>query len=133
MTTKAFSFPRVVEICAAVLVAAAMVSMQVFIGGTRPAFSLPIYALLGLAGLLAIFSLRRAKPLPGRLCLWSAAFFFGYLLVRAWFSPVSYLARSDVFPVLGGLVVYLSFALAFTSATWRMAIEWPGTAGRERR
>ncbi|MBA3544376.1 MAG: O-antigen ligase family protein, partial [Chthoniobacterales bacterium] len=122
MSTKAFSLSRMVEIGAAILVTAAMVGMQVFIGGTRPAFSLPIYALLGLAGLLAVFSLRRAKPSPGRLCLWSAAVFFGYLLVRAWFSPVSYLARSDAFPVLGWLVVYLAVALVFTSATWRMAI-----------
>lgn len=111
-----------IEVCAAFLVAAAMAGMQVFIGGTRLAFSLPIYGMLGLAGVLAVFSLRRAKPSPGRICLWSSAIFFGYVLVRGGFSPVTYLARADVFPVLGGLVVYLAVALIFTSAPWRMAI-----------
>ncbi len=66
-----------IEVCAAFLVAPAMAGMQVFIGGTRLAFSLPIYAMLGLAGVLAVFSLRRAKPSPGRICLWSSAIYFG--------------------------------------------------------
>ena len=57
------------------LSSAAMAAMQVFIGGTRLAFSLPIYALLGLGGLLAIFSLRQVKPSPDRICLWSSALF----------------------------------------------------------
>ena len=107
---------------AAVLVTVAMVGMQVFIGGTRLAFSLPLYALLGLGGLFCAFSLRRAKPSAGRICLWSSALFFGYVLVRAWFSPVPYLARADIFSVLGGLVIYLAVALIFTSARWRMGI-----------
>ena len=99
-----------------------MIGMQVFIGGTRMVFSLPFYALLGLGGLLAVFSLRKANSSPGRVCLWSSALFFGYVLVRAWFSPVSYLARADIFSVLGGLVVYLAVALIFTSARWRIAL-----------
>jgi len=107
---------------AALLVTAAMAGMQVFIGGTRLAFSLPIYALLGLGGLLAVFSLCRTKPSVGRICLWSSMLFFGYILVRAWFSPVPYLARSDIFSVLGGLVIYLAVAMVFTSTRWRMAI-----------
>ena len=113
---------RAGELLTAFLVTAAMAGMQVFIGGTRLAFSLPTYALLGLGGLLAIFSWRRAKPSPGRICLWSSALFFGYILVRAWFSPVPYLARVDIFSVLGGLVVYLAVALIITSARWRMAM-----------
>ncbi len=71
--------------------------------------------------MLAFFSLARTRPGPARLCLWSGAIFFGYVLVRAWFSPVPYLARIDLFSVLGGLVVYLAVALVFTSASWRMA------------
>ena len=50
------SMTRAGELVAATLMIAAMVAMQVFIGGTRLAFSLPIYALLGLAGLVAFFS-----------------------------------------------------------------------------
>ena len=113
---------RAGEVSAALLVTVAMAGMQVFIGGTRLAFGLPIYALLGLGGLLAVFAWRTAKSSPARICLWSAALFFGYVLVRAWFSPVSYLARVDMFSVLGGLVVYLAVAFVFTSARWRMAI-----------
>ena len=107
---------------AAFLIAVALAAMQVFIGGTRAVFSLPIYGLLGVAGLFTVFSLRRGRPKPDRICLWSAALFFGYVLVRAWFSPVPYLARADIFSVLGGLVVYLAVAFIITVAPWRMAI-----------
>jgi O-antigen ligase len=113
---------RASEILAAVLVAVALAGIEVLIGGTRLVFSLPIYALLGLAGLLAVFSLRGLKPAPGWICLWASALFFGYILVRAWFSPVPYLARTDIFSVLGGLVIYLAVAFIFTSAPWRMTI-----------
>lgn len=113
---------RTSEILAAVIVALALAGIQVLIGGTRLAYSLPIYAALGAAGLLAVFSLRRLKPAPERLCLWAAAIFFAYILARAWFSPVPYLARTDIFSVLAGLIVYLSVAFIFTSAPWRMAM-----------
>ncbi len=63
-----------------------------------------------------------SKPSPDRICLWSSALFFGYVLVRAWFSPVPYLARVDIFSILGGLVVYLIVALILTPARWRMAM-----------
>ena len=113
---------RTSEILAAVIVALALAGIQVLIGGTRLAYSLPIYAALGAAGLLAVFSLRRLKPAPERLCLCAAAIFFAYILARAWFSPVPYLARTDIFSVLAGLIVYLSVAFIFTSAPWRMAM-----------
>ena len=114
------SLTRACEMVAAFLMISGMVAMQVFIGGTRLAFSLPIYAMLGLAGLVACFSLRQAKP--SRICLWSSAVFFGYVLARAWFSPVPYLARMDIFSVLGGLIVYLIVFLVLTSARWRVVI-----------
>jgi O-antigen ligase len=113
---------RAGEMLAAFLVTTAMAGMQVVIGGTRLAFGLPLYALLGLGGLFTVFSLRETKPSAGRTCLWSAAFFFGYVLVRAWFSPVPCLARVDIFSVLGGLVIYLAVASIFTSARWRISI-----------
>ncbi len=122
MATNPSLISRASEVLAGFLLAAAMVAMQVLIGGTRMVFSLPIYAVLGVAGLLAVFSWPRVKPAPTRICLCSAALFFGYVLVRAWFSPVPYLARADIFSVLGGLVVYLAVAFVFTSARWRMAI-----------
>ncbi len=122
MAGHASFISRAGEILAAVIVALALAGIQVLIGGTRLAYSLPIYAALGVAGLLAVFSLRRSKPAPERLCLWATAIFFGYILARAWFSPVPYLARADIFSVLAGLIVYLSVAFLFTSAPWRMAM-----------
>lgn len=117
MAATAPLITRASELFAAILVAIALAGLQVFIGGTRLIFSLPIYGLLGLAGVLEIFSLRRARS-PLR----TSALFFGYVLARAWFSPVPYLARTDIFSVLSGLVIYLSVACIFTSAPWRMAI-----------
>ncbi len=112
---------RASEILAGVILALALAGIQVLIGGTRLVYSLPIYALVGLAGIFAVFA-ARSKPAPERICLWATAFFFGYIIARAWFSPVPYLARSDIFSVLSGLVIYLSVAFIFTSAPWRMGI-----------
>ena len=47
---------------------------------------------------------------------------FGYILVRAFFSPVAYTARPDVYAVLGGLIVYLFVACICTSAKSRAAV-----------
>ena len=45
-----------------------------------------------------------------------AALFFGYILARALLSPVPYLARSDIYSVLGGLLVYFFVACIFTDS-----------------
>src|ERR1700730_4423671 len=90
------------------------------IGGTRLVFRLPAYGLLAAIGLLSVASLRRPKPAPDQLCLVSAAVFFGYVLTRALLSPVAYLARSDIYSVLGGLLVYFFAACIFTGAKQRM-------------
>ena len=83
-------------------------------------FSLPAYGLLAVIGLLTLASLRRAKPGPDQLCLVSTAVFFGYILTRALLSPVPYLARADIYSVLGGLLVYFFVACIFTGAKQRM-------------
>ena len=85
-------------------------------------FCLPSFALLAIAAILTLPSLRRIKPEPDRLCLWSSAAFFGYVLTRALFSTAPYLARSDIYPVLGGLLLYLLVACIFTSARTRMLL-----------
>jgi O-antigen ligase len=110
------------EILAAILLVGALVSIQTLIGGTRLLFALPAYGLLGIIGLLSLVSFRSVKPLPDQFCLWSATIFFGYLLVRATFSPASYLARFDIYSVLGGLVLYFFVACVLTSAKTRMWI-----------
>ncbi|MEP7013917.1 MAG: O-antigen ligase family protein [Verrucomicrobiota bacterium] len=101
---------------------AALVLIQVLSGGSRLLFSLPAYALLSLMGVLALFSLRQAKPNPDRLCLASAAIFLGYIIARAYFSPVDYMARQDLYSVLGGLLVYFFVASVLTGAKQRMIV-----------
>ncbi|MGI8436633.1 MAG: hypothetical protein ACR2NX_06970, partial [Chthoniobacterales bacterium] len=110
---------RGAEWLAAVLLALALAGMQVLIGGTRLVFSLPMYGLLAGVGVLSLL-VGRAKPSAGRVCFLSSALFFGYVLVRAWFSPVPYIARTDIFSVLGGLVVYFFTASIFVSARRRI-------------
>jgi O-antigen ligase len=116
------SIVRSVEIFSVFLLAAAFATIQVLIGGTRLLFSFPAYGLLGLIGLLSIFSLRRAKPTPNQICLASSAIFFGYILARALVSPVDYVARPDIYSVLGGLLVYFFVACVCTDAKQRMAV-----------
>lgn len=103
-----------------VLLASAFALTQTLIGGTRPVFSFPGYGLLALVGLTAVFSVRRVRPDPSQLCLVSSALFFGYILVRATLSPVPYVARTDIYSVLGGLLVYLFAAFVFTSPKQRI-------------
>ncbi|MDQ2918915.1 MAG: O-antigen ligase family protein, partial [Verrucomicrobiota bacterium] len=98
----------------------AFVAIQVLIGGTRMVFSLPSYALVGVVGLVAIFSVRRMGPAPGTWCLSIATIFFTYILARAYFSPMPYIARSDLYSVLAGLVVYFYTACILTNARQRM-------------
>ena len=93
--------------------------MQVLVGGTRLAFCLPIDCLLAAVGLISLFVVG-GRPVAGRICVLSSAVFFGYVLLRARVSPVPYIARTDTFSVLGGLVVYFFTATIFTSAKGRI-------------
>jgi O-antigen ligase len=115
-------FERGAEIVLAILLVAAFLSIQALIGGTRLLCAFPAYGLLAVAGVLAPFLLRKAKPAPDQVCLWSAVLFFGYVLLRAVFSPVPYLARFDIYSVLAGLVVYFITSCLLTSARARMWI-----------
>jgi O-antigen ligase len=110
---------RAAEVCAAFLLALAFVTIQILVGGTRLLFSLPAYGLLAVGGLLVLFALHRAKPDPDQFCLVSSALFFGYVILRAFFSQVAYLARVDVYSVLGGLLVYFFVACFLTDSKQR--------------
>lgn len=125
MSTFANSASRLsrgTEILSAFLLVMAFLSIQALIGGTRLLFAFPAYAFLAAIALLSLASRRSAKPLPNQLCLWSAVLFFGYIELRAATSPAPYLARFDIYSVLGGLIVYFFTACVFTSARARMAI-----------
>jgi O-antigen ligase len=113
---------RAPEAFCLLLLAAAFAVIQALIGGMRLIFSLPAYGLLAVIGLLSILFLRRVKPEPDQLCLVSSALFFGYVLGRAVLSPVPYLARADIYSILGGLLVYLFVACYLTNARSRLLL-----------
>lgn len=104
----------------ALLLSVALVLIQVLIGGSRLLFALPAYGILAVAALGSIIDLRRAKPPANLWCLVSSAAFFGYVLIRAAFSPVAYLAWSDGLTVLGALMVYLITACYLTDSRRRL-------------
>jgi len=120
--SKRETISQAAEAISVCLLAAAFAVIQTLIGGTRLLFSLPAYGLLALICLFALFSLRRAKPEPDQFCLAGAAIFFGYILTRAFFSPVPFLARADIYSVVGGLAVYLFVACILVGAKPRMFI-----------
>ncbi len=103
-----------------ILFAAAFAVIQTLIGGTRLLFSLPAYGLLGVMSVFALVSIARSKPPPNQVCLLSTAVFFGYVLLRALLSPVDYLARPDIYSVLGCLLIYSFVATVFTDSRQRM-------------
>jgi O-antigen ligase len=113
---------RSVEIVAVALLGAALALIQILIGGRRLIYSLPAYAILAIVGLLTLLIFRQQRPRPAQLCLISSAIFFGYILVRAFFSPVAYTARPDVYAVLGGLIVYWFIACFCTSPKLRASV-----------
>ena len=89
-------------------------------GGTRPVFSLPVYALLAVAALLTWRPPGSGALTPG--CLRATGVLFSYLLVRAAFSPLPYLARADIFLLLACLLVYLLTATFLVTARQRMLV-----------
>ena len=104
----------------AVFLCVAVAVVQALVGGTRLLFALPAYTILAVIALLSLVDLRRPKLSPNGWCLGSSALFFGYVLARAFFSPVVYLAREDAFMVLGALIVYLLTACYLTDPRRRL-------------
>lgn len=106
----------------AALLASALIFIQCYISGTRLAFSLPALTLIAIAGILSFFAPRPRGTSANRWCLGVTAVFFGYILIRAWLSPVPYLARNDIFTLLGCLITYGLCALYLTESSTRSAI-----------
>ncbi|HEX8310698.1 MAG TPA: hypothetical protein VF614_05230, partial [Chthoniobacteraceae bacterium] len=102
------------------LLIAAFGTIEVLIGGTRMVFSMPAYVLLGVLGLLCSFLIRSARPSASKACLAATGVFFAYIVGRAVLSPFPYIARSDLYSVLAGLVVYFFTACIFTKGKQRM-------------
>lgn len=104
------------------LMVTGLVLIHCLIGGTRPVFCLPAYALLAAAG---VFALRTPRFHPAAIssrCLLATGLLFSYLLARAALSPVPYLARADLFLMLACLLVYLLAARVLVSSRQRILL-----------
>src|SRR5690349_23001043 len=89
-------------------------------GGADLLFHLPSCALLAATAVLTIASIRRTQIPANLYCLLASALFFAYLLGRILSSPVEYLARHDLYSVLGALIVYLLIALLLATPKQRL-------------
>ncbi len=101
----------------------ALVVMQILIGGAGLVYGLPADVLLGLGGLALIF-VRRDKS-SNLMSLWVAVvtlLMAGFVIARTLFSPVEYLARWDLFLVLGALLAYFMTSRWFVRSGDRLFI-----------
>ncbi len=101
----------------------ALVVMQILIGGAGLVYGLPADVLLGLGGLALIF-VRRDKS-SHSMSLWVGVvtlLMAGFVIARTLFSPVEYLARWDLFLVLGALLAYFMTSRWFVRAGDRLII-----------
>ncbi|MEO6785355.1 MAG: O-antigen ligase family protein [Chthoniobacteraceae bacterium] len=93
----------------AILIFAAIVLTQLFFGGgdgTRLIYVLPAYLLLGLSGLLSLFSFWKAPARADRGCLLATAALALYFFARIALSQSAWLAHFDFFALLAALLVY---------------------------
>lgn len=93
---------------------------QVCLGGTRPALAFPGYLLVGCAGLLSILVVGARRYVPGWGLLFWTALFFGYLLVRGFFSPLAFLATTNALLIVAALATYTLSAVFLTSVRARL-------------
>ena len=100
---------------------AAVGVLQLGLGGARLGFSLPGYGILTLASVAALAFVRRLGPPPDRAAIVTGITFFGYVAVRAWCSPVHWLALPDLYLALGALAAFLLFACHLTDPRERLA------------
>ena len=101
------------------LLVAAFILIELLIGGTRLLFSLPSCGILALVSFLSLYSFRRVQVPANAYCLGSTALFVGYVIIRIFFSPVEYVARGDLYILLGALMIYLFVALILTMPKYR--------------
>jgi O-antigen ligase len=101
------------------LLVVALVLIEMLIGGTRLLFSLPTYGVMALVSFLSLYSFRRPQVSANLTCLISTGVFVCYIILRILFSPVEYIARSDLFMLLGALMFYLFVALYLTVPKYR--------------
>jgi len=101
------SFARLSPALLLALAAAALLLLQLGIGGARLVYALPAFMLAGLAGLVTVALRGVEQVAPRRSCLVAALALGGYVIARGLASPVEMLARQDVFTAAAALVLYL--------------------------
>ena len=106
-----------------ILIALSIVGLNLLLGGNYPSLSIPCYGAAAIAGLLAWIGKRKPiiPPVSGS-CLCASLVFFGYVLLRALYSPQPYIAKADLHMVLAALVIYLILALFLTSSRLRVQL-----------
>jgi O-antigen ligase len=101
--------------------ATALALLQVSIAGTGLFFFLPSYGLVAIAALISFATLRSGSS-PDLACLGASVIFGGYIVLRALTSPVSYVARADLYLVMAALTVYGLTAIVLSSSGKRIAL-----------
>ncbi|HSH39674.1 MAG TPA: O-antigen ligase family protein [Chthoniobacterales bacterium] len=104
------------------LLVGAFVYLQVLISQREMLPVLVAYAFVAVAGLIAAAAQPSASPAPSSWCFVAAAVLCGYIVGRALTSPVSYVARADLYLVLAGFVVYAVVLTALSAPARRAAI-----------
>ena len=92
------------------------------VGGTRLLYSLPAYGIISIAALLSLASLRAKRPSADAFCILSTLLLGAWILGRAWYSPIEYLAQPDFFMMIGCLMVYLLTAQYLTGPRGQTAM-----------
>jgi O-antigen ligase len=117
---------RVISSGLGILVGALMLGgvawTQVCLGGVRPALAYPGYLLVALAALFSLLLFGTKRYPPGWGILLSTSLFFGYLLIRGFFSPLPFLATSNALLIIAALVTYMLSAIIFTSVRSRLLL-----------
>lgn len=111
----------------ATLILAAIALIQLFFGGgdgSRAIYTLPGYVILGISGVLTLFSFWKAPERMDRACLLSAVLLALYLLARIALSPSAWLAGFDFHALLAALLMYFVTALAVTGSRARCFAVW---------
>lgn len=102
------------------LIAAAIAAMQLLKGGWTFAYSLPVYAMIAVVGLLSCVRFRSIElPQAAIAPLATTAIFFAYMVLRTFLGPVEHLARPDRFILFAAPVIYLTLVFYATSPRLR--------------
>jgi len=98
---------------------ASLTLLEVGIGGARLLYAIPGICLLGIAGIATLMPGSKPGGKPDLAALVSAAVFAIYIIVRNRLSEIEYIARLQLFIVLGALLSYLVMSLVLTSPKQR--------------